>query len=321
MSRFKQQAQGRMGITLPVDHSMVKVLSKLREKNFQAAPAGQRYVLTGKDMLMLGKLISSWKDIVGIQLAHKTCPSRVIRGKLYLTVCDSQWLQTLIFIKPRILAKLGLRFPEFRISDIIGRPGKIPPEVEKLVKEAEWPDWEKFDDIDLPVVVDQKLTETISRCRKKLAARVEGLKERGFHLCQGCGTSMTVSEDGVCAMCNFNSRAEILTKVRSLLREMPWLSHEEILAYECDIKHYEFEAIQSDLLNECIELVDEYFLQLSEKFFEDLFCLMKKEMIRAIMFHTGCMPDQIDLYHLEKEQLLVPDWVKYLAIKSEDEAC
>lgn len=309
------------GITLPVDNSLVKVLSNLREQNHKASSDGQRFVLTGRDMLMLGRLISAWKDIVGIQLAHKTCPARVVRGKLYLTVSDSQWLQTLTFIKPKILEKLGKRFPQFRISDIVGRPGKIPPEVEKMVKEAEWPEWETLQDMPLPENLDPELAETISRCRKKLAARVEGLKDRGFNLCVCCRASMTSSEEGICAMCHFESRSEILMRVRSLLNEMPWLGFDEVLECECDIKNYEFDAIQTELLDESIEMVHEYSLQLSEKYSEDLFCLMKKEMIRAIMFHTGCMPDQVDLFHLEKNQLLVPDWLEYLAFKPEEEAC
>lgn len=321
MGKRKPLNQGRLGMTFPVDHSLVKVLSNLREKTFQASSDRSRFILTGRDMLVLGRLINAWKDIVGIQLAHKTCPSRLIKGRLFLTVADSQWLQTLTFIKPRIIEKLAQRFPECKIYDIVGRPGKIPPEVEKLVSEAEWPDWHEVSDIDLPEKLDPELTEIIGRCRKKLLARIDGLKKRGLALCCKCEAAMTASVDGICAICSFESRKELIAEVKPLLREMPWLDYEEVLSFEADLKNYEYEALKSELLDECVEIIHELSEQLKEKFDETLFRQMKKEMIRAIMFHTGCMPDQVDLYHLETRQLLVPDWVEYLAMKPEEEPC
>jgi len=174
MGKNLSKSQSRTGVTQPVNKSLVRVLSNLREKNYKASQGQNRFYLTGKDMLFLGKIINAWKDIVGIQLAHKTCPSRIIKGRLYLTVSDSQWLQTLTFIKPKILKKLNERFPQYNIREIVGRQGRIPEEAERLVREAEWPDWKEFAASQVSENADEELKATMKRCSRKMKARIEG---------------------------------------------------------------------------------------------------------------------------------------------------
>ncbi|GAB4266558.1 MAG: hypothetical protein Kow0029_00330 [Candidatus Rifleibacteriota bacterium] len=319
MSNKRRPDQANTGHTMPVKCTLVKVLSGLRKKNFQNSRNSQNFVPTGRHLLILGRLRNAWKDIVGVQLAQKTSPSRMINGKLYLTVSDSQWMHTLTFVKPKILEKLGERFPEFRISDIIGQPGKIPEEQKKHVQDSFWPDWNDFESGSLPETLDQNLSETIARCKKKLAARMVGLQKQGFSLCKKCNAAMTSSEEGVCAVCRFDQRSEILNIVRALMHEMPWLSLDEIQSCVGEIKTYEFEAIRFELLDECLDLIKEIGEGLKDNFEEKQFCQMKKEMVRAIMLHTGCMPNQVDLFNLSRNQILDEKWIDYLTIECGEE--
>lgn len=318
MNNRRSGNQNKVGATAPVDFTLAKVLNNIRERNFQAAPERLRFTLTAREMMILGRLRSNWKDVVGIQMAHKTCPQRLIKGRLFLSVSDSQWLQTLVFIKPRILEKLQETFPELKINDIVGRPGEIPSEFAELVKEAEWPEWQEIADIDLPEKLDNELVNSISRCRKKLSARIQGLKERGFQPCRVCQSGLTDSENQICAFCLSQQRKTELKPVVDLLYEMPWLDYEEILGFFSDLRSYEYEKIKADQIAASLELINDTALLFKEMFDKKLLVKIKKEMVRAIVLQTGCMPDQIDLYHLKPGQQLHESWSELL-IMSEGE--
>jgi hypothetical protein len=321
MSVRKSSAKGRVGAIAPVDHALVKILAGIREKNFRSSSDGGRFNLTAREMLVLGRLKSSWKDVVGIQLAHKTCPTRLLRGKLYLSVADSQWLQTLIFVKGRILEKLLQIFPELKITDVIGRPGIIPEEVEELVNQADWPDWHEVEKLSLKGDLDEELAEQINRCRQRLVARNQGLLQKGYRVCRVCKSSLTSSNNQVCAFCASIERGQTLKPVKELLKEMPWLSFDEVSNFHDSLKSYEYEAIKAELLEECCELVFEFSQQLKESFDEETLVLMKKEMVRAIMLHANCMPDQVDLYHLQPDQIVDSEWPALLNSVKEEEVC
>ncbi len=321
MSVRKSSGKGRVGAIAPVDHALVRILAGMREKNFRSSSDHGRFTLTAKEMVVLGRLKSSWKDIVGIQLAHKTCPTRLLRGKLYLSVADSQWLQTLIFVKSRILQKLGQRFPELKINDIIGRPGIIPEEVEQLVNQADWPDWHEVEKLSLKGNIDEELAEQINRCRQKLVARNQGLQQKGYQTCRICKSGLTSSNDQICAFCASLERSQAIKPIKELLKEMPWLSFDEVVNFHDSLKSYEYEAIKADLLQESTELVFEYWQRLEESFNQETFVQMKKEMVRAVMLHANCMPDQVDLYHLQPSQMVNPEWPSMLSSVKEEETC
>ncbi|MEW6708257.1 MAG: DUF721 domain-containing protein [Candidatus Riflebacteria bacterium] len=321
MAGRKTASTTKTGKTLPVGSNLLKVLGGIREKNFQASPESQRFCLTAREMLMLGRLKFCWKDIVGIQLAHKTCPERLIRGRLYLTVSDSQWLHTLVFVKGQIIEKLKEQFPELQIVDLVGRPGRIPVEVEKLVSESEWPEWQSVEDLQIPEGIDKELGDRINRCHKHLAARNEGLFNRGYRVCKKCLSVLTTAENQVCALCVSSERSEVLRPVKDLLKDMPWLDYDEVLAFENTLKSYEFETLKLDLLAESLDLVRELSINLKENLNEEILVQMKKEMVRAIMLVTGDMPDQVDLYHLSPDQIIDPEWLELLSINTEGEAC
>lgn len=314
--------RGRLNAVKPAKTTLVKALSALREKNHQAAGEKGRYALTAREMVVLGRLISSWKDVVGLQLAHKTCPLRLIKGKLYLTVADSQWLQTLVFLKDKIIARLAELFPDCKITDIIGRAGRIPEDAEKIVKDAEWPDW-KGEAIPEFICdgVDHELVTQMQRCRKKLQARLKGLNQRGLSLCPVCEAVAISLEKKICAQCDFNARRESHVQIRTMLFEMPWLTLDELHEYDRMISSGEYLGLKIELLDECLEGVREMAADLSVDFSESVFNAMKKEMARALMLHTGLLPYQVDIYNVSEKDLPDPMWCKYLSLDQGELEC
>lgn len=322
MEFFRQTAGNkRVGQVKPVNYSLVKALSGIRETNHRASDGKQRFVLTARDLLVLGKLINAWKDIVGLQLAAKTCPTRLIKGKLYLAVADSQWMQTLVFLKARIIEKLNELFPEMKITEVIGRPGIIPPEVEKLVKEASWPEWQNEEVVPMAELKDPELSQQLRRCQQKLDARLKGLEERGYKLCLLCRAAVTRSKDGICAMCVYKSREDKLLQTRVLISEMPWLTFDEICEFDGKLDKVEFEAIRTDLLDDSLALIRELAIDLALVFDEEAHIRMKKEMVRAMMLFSGCMPDEVDFDYLHTHELPDPEWLHFLAIKPGEPEC
>lgn len=287
----------------------------MREGNFRASEGRQRYALTARELVVLGKLVNAWKDVVGLQLAAKTCPTRLIKGRLHLAVADSQWMQTLVFLRPRIIEKLQELFPEMKIGEIIGKPGVIPPEIEKMVKEATWPDWRNEKVLPMAELKNPELTEQLHRCQQKLDARLRGLEERGYKLCMLCRAAVTRSKNGICAMCVYKNREDKLLQTRLLVSEMPWLGFDEVCEFDAGLTQIEFEAVRAELLDESLKLINELGEDLRQSYDDETMVRMKKEMVRAMMLFCGCMPDQVDFDHLHAQKLPDRQWLDFLAIK------
>lgn len=304
-----------------VGFGLVKALSDMRKACFKEAgetESDYKHKLAAHDIVILGKLINVWREIVGIQLASKTCPMKLFKGKLYLTVSDSQWMQTLLFIKSGIIQKLGQKFPDLKITEVIGRIGKIPPDVEKMVKDAAWPDWKEEQITEKFGVKDPELAKAIDECQQKLTARLRGLEDKGYTLCKICRANVTRSQDGICAMCVYDHRTDVMMKSRSALAEMPWLSYEEVKEQQNELTLVEYDSIKNELLNDTIKLVNELASDLKADYDEDTASTMRKEMIRGIVLFTGESPENISLYDIDSKHLPDKNWLEYLRI-GEDE--
>ena len=301
----------------PISFSLVKAIADMRRTCFNdndKPESNYKHNLAARDLVILGRLINTWRKVVGLQLASKTCPLKLFKGTLYLTVSDSQWMQTLLFLKTGIIQKLNQIFPDLKIKEIVGRIGKIPVEVEKLVKESAWPNWEDEEITEKPKVKDSELAKTIDICQQKLSARLKGLEEKGYQLCKVCRANVTRSKDGICAMCLYDHRSDIRMKSRSLIADFPWLTYEEVRQEQNELNKDEYEYIKNELLNETTKLVDELYSDLKEVYDEDNADLLRKEMIRGIILFTGITPDKVDLNSVKPKQLPDKKWFDYIKL-------
>lgn len=307
----------RRGKVEPIGISLIKAIASMRKACFKESGESEsdyKHILAAKDLVTLGNLINSWRDVVGLQLAAKTCPLKLFKGKLYLTVSDSQWMQTLLFLKSGIIQKLGQKFPELKITEVIGKIGKIPPAVERMVKDAAWPDWKEEEIIKKFGVSDPELAKSIDICQQKLSARLKGLQQKGYSLCKVCRANVTRSEDGVCAMCVYNHRNDIRMKSCSLLAEMPWLTFDEVKENQSELTLVEYESIKNDLLNDTIKHVAELASDLKADYDEDTAVMMRKEMVRGIVLFSGKSPEKIVLENIDPKLLPEKEWLNYLNI-------
>ncbi|HNX76561.1 MAG TPA: hypothetical protein PKM56_12795, partial [Candidatus Rifleibacterium sp.] len=64
MESFRQTTgKKRIGQVKPVNHTLIKAISGMREANYRASDGKQRYALTARDLVVLGKLVIAWKDV------------------------------------------------------------------------------------------------------------------------------------------------------------------------------------------------------------------------------------------------------------------
>ena len=74
--------------------------------------------------LLQQRVIFSWPDVVGKEIAQKTTPLRIRGSKLFVEVESSSWMNHLLYLKPIILSKLNAKNQikkERLIQDIIFR--------------------------------------------------------------------------------------------------------------------------------------------------------------------------------------------------------
>lgn len=309
----------RIGAVKPVSFSLTKALGKLKAAGYRLKGEEQGfYALGASETLILGRLINSWRSIVGAQLAKKTYPSRYLRKKLYLTVADSQWMQTLLFYKAEILKKIGEAFSDIKITDIVTRVGQIPKCSSELSKDSKQPNWKSEKNINFEQLGDKGLKNLISRCAKKSFARLKSLQQNGFALCKICKSKVTASKTGICAVCSYNSHLKSRQSARAILYDMPWLSLEDFNEIDSSLLAVEIDSIRQKLLNETLSYIDELYCTYSSeladinlkdgvftqsKYLINLHQSLIHEMTRAVMLNRVCRPEDVDFNVLTPEQM------------------
>lgn len=286
---------------------ILKALASLRKDKNQ----GQRFAVAS-NMFNLGKLIVKWQEVVGPHLATKTYPDKLIHGRLYLIVSDSQWMQTLAFVKPQILEKLSSYFPELKIKDVMGKVGVLPSEAQQLSRAQPWPDWQQEPAPDTSQIKDKELANNIERCYQRASARVKGLKSMGYEVCKVCKALPTRSENGVCAQCVYNAREAKRVQTMALLADMPWLTYEEAAESDHELSLLEFDLIKEQLYGHTEAVIKLYGEELLVEYDEELYEDLVHEITRALILRTGCMPDQVDLSTISVRDLPNAKWMLYL---------
>jgi len=308
MENFEKNKKSSGQVIKPLQQGLIKAIASLRK---DGGDIKKRYVIA-KSMLALGRLINSWKDVVGVVLASHTYPYRLIKGRLFLAVSDSQWMQTLTFLRSEIISKLNNTFPDMKITEICARVGVIPEEVKRNIEESIWPDWREEPITEVKGVKDKDLAEGIKRCCQKSSARIKGLTDKGYKLCIICRAVPTRSSDGVCAMCLYKSQESTRLKATTLISEMPWLTYEEVSESGLGLSELEYNSIKEDLYSASDSLITELGKDLSVEFDEETFAQLQKEITRAIILRTGCMPDRVDLSDIKSLEFFDARWYKYL---------
>jgi len=77
--------------------------------------------------LKAASLEGLWPEVVGQEVAQRTRPGRISRGRLTVLVADSVWLQQLTMLKPRLIEALNRRLGDPLVQDLFFRVETLPP--------------------------------------------------------------------------------------------------------------------------------------------------------------------------------------------------
>jgi hypothetical protein len=110
----------------------------------QAARAGE---LVDKMLKGLGlderlhqyRALIIWEEVVGPQIAARTCPVRIHEGVLEVNVDQPTWMQQLQLMKPKILTQLNAEMGKATIKDLFLKRGKVNIRFDKPVEQP--PAW------------------------------------------------------------------------------------------------------------------------------------------------------------------------------------
>ena len=76
--------------------------------------------------LKAASLQDLWPEVVGPEVAQRTRPGALSRGRLTVLVTDSVWLQQLTMLKPRLIEALNRRLEEPLVQDLFFRVETLP---------------------------------------------------------------------------------------------------------------------------------------------------------------------------------------------------
>ena len=76
--------------------------------------------------LKAASLEGLWPEVVGQEVAQRTRPGRISRGRLTVLVADSVWLQQLTMLKPRLIEALNRRLGDPLVQDLFFRVEALP---------------------------------------------------------------------------------------------------------------------------------------------------------------------------------------------------
>ena len=297
---------------------LVSAMSVLKRRSNRFTSDSQKFIPGALEIVNLGKLLHNWKEIVGIELYDKVWPDRCFRKNITVVVRDHQWLATFSFFKHLVLKKINEVLPALGTKKIIAKVGKIPDAIHFKFDNTpkNWPDWQNESDLKISNV-SPELSEIMSRCRKKLNARLKGLISSGYFICSNCNSNIVTFDGDVCAVCQFRDHQHELYKLRIHLSDEPWILYDEIKSEHANLNVEEFESVKLLLLQDTLIYIEQLGGLLTDFYDEKINAEMRSEMVRALVLTTGKMPHKIHLNKLPEEDYLFDTWCKYLALYDE----
>jgi hypothetical protein len=186
-------------------------------------------------------VIVHWKKIVGDDIANHAYPILVQSGILLLAVNNSVWCHHLSMMKDNIIDKINTFVAEKLIFDIRFQAGntKNHQNQENVNPEFEYPIKYKLSKVKLNEsdirmihetvnpVHDKYLKQKIIRIMRKDLALKHIKQDNHWHQCKNCSV-LCPPEQIHCSMCKLAEKHNVIIKIISTLKDIPWIRHREL---------------------------------------------------------------------------------------------
>ena len=195
-----------------------------------------------------------WRDIVGKDFARHVRAVKVERNVLYLSCFESVWQNEARLLMPQLVSKVNtfagqklireIRFVSFR--ELRDLRAEIETEREKQAAAER----KKLSERKKTVLTDAEIRQArddgrrfafdadLERAVMKMSLERKKMKrwqeQENWQPCQRCGT-MTEPGTVFCPACRCKRNAELRSRVRAVLRDIPWARCHEVRTYvpEC----------------------------------------------------------------------------------------
>lgn len=187
-----------------------------------------------------------WDKIIGPELAEKCLPIKVENGILFLCSQSSILNNQLLIMKSSIIEQINTFLKVNFVKDIFFSHGNLNEYMYHTDKKSD--EEIEFNERSITLSDEQKheidnLTKDIAdkQFKKQITAILIKDKKykiflinKGYKPCKGC-TSLVNSQDGLCVACKIDKKQEHKTQIATILKEVPWITHEECQKYlKCD---------------------------------------------------------------------------------------
>lgn len=244
-------------------------------------------------------VIYNWQKIVGPDIRKHTQPKDIIRGVLVIIVDNPAWCHNLMMMKLNLIKEINDYFGETIIKDIKLLNGSIKNLKVNQINESINELWFKKNQI-LEVrlnqeeincieelsqhTVDEELQNKIKRAYRIHIAVNKLKKAHKWKKCKNCNT-LCMPEEEYCSICLRNKKNQFISKIKSILLDMPWLNYQELNEMTSCSKEQYFEA-RNQLIS----------------YFERQIEHNNSNIVKAayVMLCTGLTPDKINEQVIEE---------------------
>ena len=179
-----------------------------------------------------------WNEIAGAHLAQKVVPLEVKGSVLIVGASNSSWAQEVTFFKQRILSRIKQEVSAKPIRDVrvvvvdshtFSNAERHIDAGDATEEESEIP---SFLSPSTQSTEDEDLESRLLRLQEADQQMKDWRRRQGWPKCSTCEERVSpelVTPEGLCPICQRQSRRDQVRHVQQLLEEMPWISAEELM--------------------------------------------------------------------------------------------
>jgi hypothetical protein len=189
-------------------------------------------------------LEAGWDDIVGLQVAQNSHPTRIADGALLITTRSSAWSHQLMLLGEHVLRAIAARVPTAGVNELRFRVGRLP-----LRRAAPGP---RGASVRVRAALERAEAaspeEALARFRDAVERSNRSKQAQGWKACGGCGALVAPALGDTCAACGSGGVQRRAEAAARLLFEAPWLGYAGTAALVHGLKEEEYETIRAQLL-------------------------------------------------------------------------
>ncbi len=209
------------------------------------------------------RAIMLWPEVVGPVLAANAMARRVEDSTMVIITSGPAWSQEISFMKTHIIQRINRRVGGMPvITDLRFQVGRVAFQAKSAPARDSQPARKALTDAERQAVLSlwERLWEMETPLRRQLVAmktqRIREdaiLKARGWIICQRCGVTMRPPDRNnsllLCSSC-IVEREPVLARIRFLLKEAPWLLHDEILRLIPQCLREDYEEVRRERIGD-----------------------------------------------------------------------